>query len=67
MCPTETNFAAGLGLTPTDVSIVVLADGATDALLRVPVAPGADAGRGSDRSSFDAEEHGCVGCGTADP
>ena len=43
-------FAAGLGPTPTG-SIVVLADGATDALLRVPVAPGADAGRGSDRSS----------------
>ena len=59
-------FAAGLGPTPT-VSTVVLADGAIDALLRVPVAPGADAGRGSDLSSFDAAERGRVGCGTVDP
>ena len=66
MCPTETDFAAGLGPTPT-VSIVVLADGAIDALRRVPVAPGADAGRGSDRSVFDALEHGPLGCGTVDP
>ena len=67
MCPTETDFAAGLGLTPTDVSIVVLADGATDALLRVPVAPGADADLGSDPSSFDGVEHARLVCGTADP
>ena len=67
MCPTETDFAAGLGLTPTDVSIVVLADGATDALLRVPVASGAEADLGSDLSSFDAVEHVGLVCGTADP
>ena len=67
MCPTETDFAAGLGLTPTDVSIVVLADGAIDALLRVPVASGAEADLGSDTSSFDAAEHLRLGCGTADP
>ena len=60
-------FAAGLGPTPA-VSIVVLADGATDALLRVPVAPGAEADRGSDRSFFDVAEHlRLVLCGTADP
>ena len=49
------------------VSVVVLADGAIDALLRVPVASGAEADLGSDRSSFDAAEHVALVCGTADP